>query len=78
MKAEIKNFYKSPMNWPGNKFKLLKQLEPLFPPNINNFIDLFCGGLDVSCNTTANYKYANDMNNYLINIYKINSDYFKE
>ena len=50
VKNKMNTFYKSPMNWPGNKFKLLNQLEPLFPTNINNFIDLFCGGLDVSCN----------------------------
>ena len=69
MKTKL-TFTKSPMNYPGGKFKLLPQLVPLFPPQINNFIDLFCGGLDVSCNVSANYKYANDIDNYLIDIYK--------
>lgn len=63
-------FTKSPINYPGGKYKLLKQLIPLFPPNINNFVDLFCGGLDVSCNISANIKYANDLDSNLINIYK--------
>lgn len=69
MKNENK-FIKSPMNYPGNKYKLLNQLIPLFPSKINNFIDLFCGGLDISCNTTAKIKYANDIDSYIINIYQ--------
>lgn len=60
---------KSPMNYIGNKYKILKQIQPLFPTHINNFIDLFCGGLDVSINTEAINKYANDINTNVINIY---------
>ena len=63
-------YIKSPMNYVGNKYKLLSQLHPLFPKNINNFIDLFCGGADVSINTVAAHKYANDINENVINIYK--------
>ena len=64
------NFIKSPMNWFGNKYKLLNQLYPLFPSNINNFIDLFCGGCDVAINAQAKQKQANDINTYIISIYK--------
>lgn len=64
------NFIKSPMNYPGRKYKILDQLYPYFPKNINNFIDLFCGGLDVICNIDAITKYANDIDSDLINIYK--------
>ena len=64
-------FIKSPMNYVGNKYKLLKQLYPLFPTNINNFIDLFCGGTDVSINTQAVNKYANDINTNIVDIYKV-------
>lgn len=63
-------YKKSPMNYIGNKYKLLNQLYQYFPTTINNFIDLFCGGLDVSINTIANNKYANDINENIINIYK--------
>lgn len=69
MKNKVR-YIKSPMNWPGNKYKYLKQLYPYFPSNINNFIDLFCGGTDVSINITAQKKYANDINVGIINIYK--------
>lgn len=58
------------MNYTGNKYKLLNQLHDIFPKDINNFIDLFCGGTDVSINTPAINKYANDINTDIINIYK--------
>lgn len=70
MKKTVNTFIKSPINYPGNKYKLLKQLYVYFPKNINNFIDLFCGGLDVSINTIAINKYANDINYHLIEIYE--------
>lgn len=69
MKNKI-TYIKSPMNYVGNKYKLLNQLYAIFPSNINNFIDLFCGGTDVSINTPAIKKYANDINTDIINIYK--------
>lgn len=58
------------MNYVGNKYKYLPQIYQYFPSNINNFIDLFAGGLDVSINTSAKKKYANDINSNIINIYK--------
>lgn len=65
-----KDFIKSPMNYIGGKYKLLPQIYRLFPSNINNFIDLFCGGLDVSININAHHIYANDINNIMIDMYK--------
>ena len=62
--------FKSPMNYIGNKYRLLPQMMPLFPEKIDCFMDLFCGGLDVSINIDAEKKYANDINYYLIDIYK--------
>ncbi|MBD5357453.1 MAG: hypothetical protein HDR88_10685 [Bacteroides sp.] len=40
----------SPLNYIGGKYKLLLQLLILFPANINTFVDLFAGGLDVTLN----------------------------
>ena len=40
----------SPLNYTGGKFKLLPQILPLFPKNINTFVDLFCGGCNVGIN----------------------------
>ena len=58
------------MNYIGGKYKLLPQILPLFPQNINTFVDMFAGGLDVSLNVRANNIICNDINNYVIGIYE--------
>lgn len=70
-------YIKSPFNYIGNKYKLLAQILPLFPKNIDVFYDVFCGGLDVSINVEANTKYANDINHFVIEILELfkTSDY---
>ena len=67
------------MNYTGGKYKLLKQILPLFPVSIEGrFIDLFCGGCDISINVNSNKIIANDINSKIIEIYqqmqKINID----
>lgn len=37
-------YIKSPLNYIGGKYRLLKQILPLFPANIDTFVDLFSGG----------------------------------
>ncbi|KEI99891.1 Dam family site-specific DNA-(adenine-N6)-methyltransferase [Clostridium botulinum] len=75
-KVIVKNYkgglyIKSPLNYIGGKYKILKQILPLFPTDINNFVDLFTGGLNVGINVNANTIYANDINNYVIEILKV-------
>lgn len=62
-------YLKSPMNYIGNKYRLLNQIIPLLP-KANSFVDLFAGGLDVSINYNAQNTYCNDINYHLIDIYK--------
>ena len=62
---------KSPLNYIGGKSKLLDQILPLFPQEIDNFIDLFAGGCNVGINVTANKIYCNDILSYLIEMYKV-------
>lgn len=64
----MKKYIKSPFNYIGNKYKLLSQILPIFPKKIDKFYDIFCGGLDVSVNVTANKKIANDINYFVIEI----------
>ena len=64
------SYLKSPMNYMGNKYKLLKQIVPLFPNDIDVFVDLFCGGLDVAFNTQADRKICNDLEEHLIDFYR--------
>ncbi|SKA92853.1 DNA adenine methylase/adenine-specific DNA-methyltransferase [Clostridium sp. USBA 49] len=65
---------KSPLNYTGGKFRLLSQILPLFPNDINIMIDLFCGGCNVGINVNANKIIAIDKSNVIINLMKI----FKE
>ena len=65
---------KSPLNYIGGKYRLLPQILPLFPKQINTFVDLFAGGLDVSINVDAQRIICNDINNYVISLF----EYFKE
>ena len=58
------------MNYTGNKFKLLSQIIPLFPDNINTFVDLYCGSSTVSLNVSANNIICNDSNSPLIEVLK--------
>lgn len=61
---------KSPLNYIGGKYKLLPQILPLFPANINTFVDLFAGGLDVSLNVDAKRIISNDINRYVTALYR--------
>lgn len=67
---EKNNMIKSPLNYTGGKYKLLKQIIPLFPNEINKFIDLFCGGCYVGINVNANKVIFNDSLTQLIDLYK--------
>lgn len=66
----LKNI-KSPLNYIGGKAKILDQILPLFPKEIDNFIDLFAGGCNVGINVNANKIYFNDNLTYLVEMYKI-------
>ncbi len=65
----MKNYIKSPLNYTGGKYKLLPQLLPLFPEEINTFVDLFCGGCNVSVNVNANQILCNDTEKVIIDLY---------
>ncbi|MBF0302417.1 MAG: Dam family site-specific DNA-(adenine-N6)-methyltransferase [Desulfamplus sp.] len=64
------NIVKSPLNYIGGKQKILNQLLPLFPTNINKFVDLFAGGCNVGLNANAEEIYFNDILIYLIEMYR--------
>lgn len=66
----MNNYIKSPMNYTGGKYKLLPQILPLFPTEINTFVDLFTGGGNIAVNVNANKIIANDFEPHIIDIYK--------
>ena len=62
------SYINSPIFYMGNKYKLLSQLLPLFPKNINTFYDLFGGGGSITINVSANKIIYNELNH---NVYKL-------
>ncbi|OCN04742.1 DNA adenine methylase [Erysipelotrichaceae bacterium MTC7] len=68
--GEKQRLIKSPLNYIGGKFKLLKQILPLFPSEIDTFVDLFSGGANVGINVEAKHYIFNDMNNRINEMFR--------
>lgn len=64
------NYIKSPTNYTGSKHKLLPQIIPLFPTDINVFVDLFGGGMNVGINVIANKVLYNDIIPQLVDLFR--------
>ena len=62
---------KSPLNYIGGKYKLLNQILPLFPKDIDTFIDLFAGGCNIGINVNAKKIIFNDNLTYLIQMFEV-------
>lgn len=58
----------SALNYTGGKFKLLPQILPLFPKEIDQAVDLFCGGCNVGINLNCNKVFFNDLNTHLVGL----------
>ncbi|WP_296898271.1 Dam family site-specific DNA-(adenine-N6)-methyltransferase [uncultured Megamonas sp.] len=67
-KAE-KKIIPSAINYTGGKYKLLSQIMKYFPTDIDNAIDLFCGGCNVGINLSCNKVVFNDKNKHLIGLF---------
>ncbi len=65
-----KKYIKSPLNYIGGKYKLLPQLMKYFPTDINTFVDLFSGGFNVGINVKSKKTVCNDINYFIIDLYK--------
>ena len=62
------NYIKSPLNYVGGKYKLLKEILPLFPDKINTFVDLFGGGFNVGINVNAEHIVYNDLEKHVVEL----------
>lgn len=63
-------YIKSPLNYVGGKYKLLKEILPLFPDNIHTFVDLFGGGFNVGVNVEADHIVYNDLEEHVVDLMK--------
>lgn len=66
----MKEFIKSPINYTGNKYRLLPQFWNYFPNNMKTFVDLFCGGATVGINVYAEEIIMIDNNPRIISLLK--------
>ena len=67
-------YIRSPLNYSGGKYKILRHIVHFFPKQMNRFVDLFAGGFSVGINVDAYTIYANDQITYLVGLYR----YFRE
>lgn len=58
----------SPLNYPGNKARILKSLMPLFPKDIAIFVDIFCGSGIVGLNAKSKRLILNDKESRVIDL----------
>lgn len=64
-------YLKSPLNYIGGKYKLLPQILPLFPQQIDTLVDLFAGGCNIGINVSAERIVCNDINEKIIELFKV-------
>ena len=58
----------SPLNYTGNKFRILSQIQPYFPKHIDTMVDMFCGGATVGLNTECNKVIFVDNDRHVISL----------
>lgn len=74
--------YESPLNYSGNKAKMVNYIRNLLPNNIDIFVDAFGGGFNVGINIAAQRVVYNDINEFVVGLIKSfkdtdTVDYFK-
>ncbi len=63
-------FIKSPLNYTGNKYRILPQITRYFPKHTKVFVDMFCGGATVGFNVDAEQVILIDSNPRVVNLLK--------
>jgi DNA adenine methylase len=62
-------FNRSPLFYVGDKYKILKEILPNFPTEIDRFIEPFAGGGSVFLNVNANEFILNDIDKYVFSLH---------
>lgn len=70
-------YLKSPINYTGNKYKLLDQIIPMFPRHIGTFADVFGGSGTVLLNVDAESYIYNEYIGYVYDMFNgfVNCEY---
>lgn len=70
------NYINTPLNYSGSKYKLLSQILPMLPTDINRFFELFSGGSVITINHALYNKdkkieyFINDIDKNVIDLYE--------
>ncbi|MDE7071017.1 MAG: DNA adenine methylase [Clostridia bacterium] len=64
------DYIKSPLNYTGNKYRILSQIQSYFPSKIKVMVDLFCGGATVGLNTECEQTIFIDNDPHVIGLLK--------
>ena len=78
LRLSDKKLIQSPLNYTGGKYKLLPQILPYFPKDIDCFYDLFCGGCNVGINIESKRVIYNDINKHLFSLFNTFKNLKKE
>lgn len=73
-----KSIVRSPFFYVGDKYKLMPQLQLLFPDNISTYVEPFVGGGSSFLNTKAPKYIVNDLDYYVIKLHKELSSYARK
>lgn len=73
--SKPKKVVRSPFFYVGDKYKLMPQLQKLFPDNISIYVEPFAGGGSSFLNTKAKYYMVNDIDKYVIELHRCLSSY---
>lgn len=66
---------KSPLNYTGGKYKILNQIIPIFPNDLDLFVDMFSGGANVGINVNAKKIVCVDKQKEIIRIMELFKKY---
>lgn len=66
---------RSPFFYVGDKYRLMPQLQQLFPRNISIYVEPFAGGGSSFINTQAEKYIVNDINFYVVELHRTLSSY---
>lgn len=65
LKSKPEIIYESPLNYIGNKVRIINEIRANLPDNIETFIDAFGGGFNVGININAKHVIYNEYNYFV-------------
>lgn len=74
-KPQNEVYYEAPLNYIGNKSRIISEIIKYQPQNFDTFFDAFGGGFNVGININAPQKIYNDINHIVTSIIRSFRDY---